>query len=236
MLSLYGAHGFFVLCIRSSVPDSPAVVSSTVWAKKTNTATGTSGGSRGDICQQIAKIIGISNVASIKQDSTLGDLGMDSLMVVEVRQALERECDLNLSIPEIRQLTFAKLKELQASNGPDEPTANGDQCNAVADKLPVLERVFKTVTVKNFLTTETVVKFIPDNKQDVNKQPIFLLPPVEGTMESLGSFIKLLKRPVYGLQITSKIKATSVAKMAEQFIAVSSLTCTTTHTQTINHW
>lgn len=47
-------------------------------------------------------------------DSTLADLGLDSLMGVEVRQMLEREHDLVLSMRDIRQLTLRKLQELSS--------------------------------------------------------------------------------------------------------------------------
>lgn len=50
-------------------------------------------------------------------DTSLADLGLDSLMGVEVRQTLEREHDLVLSMRDVRQLTLRKLQELtQASS------------------------------------------------------------------------------------------------------------------------
>lgn len=47
-------------------------------------------------------------------DSSLVDLGLDSLMGVEVRQILEREHDLVVSLRDIRQLTLRKLQELSS--------------------------------------------------------------------------------------------------------------------------
>lgn len=60
-------------------------------------------------------------MATINLDSTLADLGLDSLMGVEVRQILERGHDLLLSMRDIRQLTFRKLQEFSSKAG----TANG---------------------------------------------------------------------------------------------------------------
>ena len=45
-------------------------------------------------------------------DTTLADLGLDSLMGVEVKQTLERDYDLVLPMTEIRKLTFNKLREV----------------------------------------------------------------------------------------------------------------------------
>lgn len=57
-------------------------------------------------------------MATVNLDSSLGDLGLDSLMGVEVRQTLEREHDLVLSMRDIQQLTLRKLQELTSQAGP----------------------------------------------------------------------------------------------------------------------
>lgn len=57
---------------------------------------------------------GIRDLAGVNLDSSLADLGLDSLMGVEVRQTLEREHDLVLSMREVRQLTLRKLQELSS--------------------------------------------------------------------------------------------------------------------------
>lgn len=61
---------------------------------------------------------GIRDLATVNLDSTLADLGLDSLMGVEVRQMLEREHDLLLSMRDIRQLSFRRLQQLAAKDGP----------------------------------------------------------------------------------------------------------------------
>lgn len=48
--------------------------------------------------------------------STLTELGMDSLMGTDIKQALEQEFDIELSAKEIRELTFDVLKGLAATN------------------------------------------------------------------------------------------------------------------------
>lgn len=60
-------------------------------------------------------------MATVNLDSSLADLGLDSLMGVEVRQMLEREHDLVMSMRDIRQLTLRKLQGLSSKAG----TANG---------------------------------------------------------------------------------------------------------------
>jgi fatty acid synthase len=49
---------------------------------------------------------------SISPNSTLSELGMDSLTVVEIKQCLEREFGVFLTPKEVRCLTFARLNEM----------------------------------------------------------------------------------------------------------------------------
>lgn len=58
------------------------------------------------------------DVNSLNADVSLADLGLDSLMGVEVRQTLERDYDIVMAMREIRQLTINKLREL-ANNKPE---------------------------------------------------------------------------------------------------------------------
>lgn len=63
-------------------------------------------------CQPSHLSPGIRDLATVNLDSSLADLGLDSLMGVEVRQMLEREHDLVMSMRDIRHLTLQKLQEL----------------------------------------------------------------------------------------------------------------------------
>lgn len=52
---------------------------------------------------------------SLNADASLADLGLDSLMGVEVRQTLERDYEIVMAMREIRQLTINKLRDLANS-------------------------------------------------------------------------------------------------------------------------
>lgn len=64
--------------------------------------------------------VGVRDVNSLNADASLADLGLDSLMGVEVRQTLERDYDIVMGMREIRQLTINKLKELSFQPGEKE--------------------------------------------------------------------------------------------------------------------
>ena len=59
---------------------------------------------------------GICDLKTISLNSTLAELGMDSMTAVEIKKTLEREFEIYLTPQEIRNLTFASLDELSAAN------------------------------------------------------------------------------------------------------------------------
>ncbi|KAH7958693.1 hypothetical protein HPB49_004325 [Dermacentor silvarum] len=68
-----------------------------------------------DLVAVIARILGVKDPASLNHAICFSELGMDSLMAVEVRQAIERYIGLTLSMQEIRQLTMNVLQKLNES-------------------------------------------------------------------------------------------------------------------------
>lgn len=56
-------------------------------------------------------------MSQLNPDANLGDLGLDSLMGVEIKQALERDYDIVLSMKDIRTLTLNKLQQLAENGG-----------------------------------------------------------------------------------------------------------------------
>lgn len=68
---------------------------------------------------------GVRDVSSLNAGSSLADLGLDSLMGVEVRQTLERDYDIVMTMREIRLLTIDKLRELSSKSGTAEGIVSG---------------------------------------------------------------------------------------------------------------
>jgi len=79
-------------------------------------------------------MVGMKDASTVNPDLTLESLGLDSLMVAEVRRSLQQSYDISMSANEIRALTFEKLHQLSAlappsstddavSTVPEEPIA-----------------------------------------------------------------------------------------------------------------
>ncbi len=90
------------------------VVSTFVPAEKTSSSADNSSSKIG-LVDSITHILGVTDASSLSRDATLGDLGLDSLMGVEVKQTLERDYNITMNMREIRQLTVNKLDELSSA-------------------------------------------------------------------------------------------------------------------------
>lgn len=62
--------------------------------------------------QTVLNIFGIRDRKTVVLTNTLSDMGMDSLMMIEIQQALEREFEVTMSADELRALTLISLEEI----------------------------------------------------------------------------------------------------------------------------
>lgn len=52
-------------------------------------------------------------MSSLPDNLTLGDVGMESILAVEMQQRIEREYEVNLSTDEIKKITVGQIKQYQ---------------------------------------------------------------------------------------------------------------------------
>lgn len=112
-----------------------AIVSSVVIAEKHNSETAQD--SQMTITKSVLKIMGIRDIKTVSKNASLAEVGMDSLMAVEIKQMLEREFDVFLSPQQLRSLTFGKLEEISNGNSMenDAAAANEAQLNILFRSL-----------------------------------------------------------------------------------------------------
>lgn len=72
---------------------------------------------------------GLRDLKTVSSHSTLAELGMDSMMGVEIKQTLEREFEVFLTPQDIRSLTFAKLYEIAAASESTDATDKTSNIN-----------------------------------------------------------------------------------------------------------
>jgi len=159
-------------------------------------------------------VAGIKDSSSVNPDLTLGDLGLDSLMGVEIKQTLERDCDISLAAKEIRALTFAKLDQLSSSTS----QSAGDTAPPASEAIIPPPSASIHYDLHHLCPTEAVVEM---NDVETGASPMFIISPIEGSVFLLRSIMsKIQTAKVYGFQCTSDAPLTSVPDLASHYITV----------------
>ncbi len=110
-------------------------------------------------------------MSSVGADATLGDLGLDSLMGVEVKQTLERDYEIVMSMKDIRQLTINKLREIAGG-----ATPAGDKAQGSGSKKASLNSSSARYNLTEMMPTADLVKM----NEVEGSQPLFVVHPIEG--------------------------------------------------------
>ena len=139
------------------------VMSSFVQAEK-KSKSADDGGSKADLVQSIANILGLQDVTSVGADTSLGDLGLDSLMGVEVKQTLERDYEIVMPMKDIRALTINKLREVAGGAVSNNGDAAAETHRFDLTKMMPTEPLVKLNSVKN-------------------EKNIFIVHPIEGKVD-----------------------------------------------------
>ncbi|XP_027811303.2 fatty acid synthase [Marmota flaviventris] len=188
-----------------------AVLSSFVLAEKKTLARGSAEGQQ-DLVNTVAHILGVRDLAGVNLDSSLAELGLDSLMGVEVRQTLEREHGLVLSMREVRQLTLRKLQEL-SSQAHASPEVASSRSKVVSPARQQAQLNMSTLLVNPEGPTLTRL-----NSVQSSERPLFLVHPIEGSTTVFHSLAAKLSVPTYGLQCTRAAPLDSIQSLAAYYI------------------
>ena len=159
---------------------------------------------KGDLIKTVAHIMGLKDYTSIDSNITLGELGMDSLMSVEIKQAMERDYEVVLSMQDIRRLTIAQIM-------------------GIGDKSHVINNSKTQMETKNILSNdfefEIPIEDITLLNEVTDGKPILLLPPLEGSFKLLTALAKRLNRPVIGLNWTNDCRnLKAIEESAEYYL------------------
>ncbi|XP_034192524.2 fatty acid synthase [Osmia lignaria lignaria] len=188
---------------------SRPIVASMVVAEKRPSASEAS-----NVLEAVMNIMSIKDLKTVSQSSSLSELGMDSMMAVEIKQTLERDFEVFLTAQDIRVLNIAKLVEMSAK---DTKKQKKQVTKSVVktEHLNGMRLLMKTLNV-SILNTEPCVEL--PIKCGEKKNEIFLIPGIEGSASIFYPLTPFLKFPATVLQ--SKIYDTdqSVEEMAERLL------------------
>uniref|UniRef100_A0A674EV27 Fatty acid synthase n=1 Tax=Salmo trutta TaxID=8032 RepID=A0A674EV27_SALTR len=154
-----------------------------------------------DLVEAVAHILGVRDVSSLNADASLADLGLDSLMGVEVRQTLERDYDIVMAMREIRQLTINKLRELSS-----QPAGTTGVRSLLESDLSLMLVNPDSPTVSRLNEVQSV------------ERPLFLVHPIEGSIAAFRTLTAKLSVPCYGLQCTKAAPLDSIQSLAAYYV------------------
>lgn len=179
------------------------IVSSMVVADKHSKDAG-----KRNVIDAILKIMGIRDKKSISMDSTLTQLGIDSLMGVEIQQVLERDYDISFTSQELRSLTLSQLEKRTMSKSASGNADNSEELAEIAWMRLLMEGVVDSETMELF-SAETIVKVneVPPNEST----KILIIPGFYGAAADLYRNLgKELCHPAFVLQLLETSTCTEV--------------------------
>ncbi|CAH2098691.1 unnamed protein product [Euphydryas editha] len=187
--------------------DNVIVSSMVVAEKKTSSGSDT-------IIDVVAQILGIKDIKTVSQQVSLADLGMDSMMAVEIKQTFEREYEIFLTAEDIRNLTLAKIMELTTQTETD--TSTTKSVSVATSEGSFGFQVFiknlgdEKLAVKPFIYLPTMISDGSDLQNKLsdqeNEMVMFILPGLEGCAAGMVKLSRRLNIKVCVLQYYSEEK------------------------------
>lgn len=168
----------------------------------------------GDIVETVMNIMCIKDIRTVAMDSTLSELGMDSLMAVEIRQALERDFELCLPPQELRSITFLKLKEISETR-----KAAAENSNLIVDDSHIGLKILLHNLGDEINCGTSILRLNSLDNSEIFKKCVLIIPGIEGVANSTFSkMAENLMLPTFLLQLKIDSYASSVEELsAEMF-------------------
>ncbi|XP_045453923.1 fatty acid synthase-like [Melitaea cinxia] len=191
------------------------IVSSMVVAQKKSSDEGIT------IAGIVGQVLGIKDIKTVSKQVSLADFGMDSITAVEIKQILERECEIFLTPDGIRSLTFGRLIELTTQSETDDSKTKIVSLTSPEDSaaLRVLIRNFgdEKLVEEPFIYLPTMTNNGSDNlsSNQENEMIMFVLPGVEGCASGMANLCRQLKIKVCVLQYCYDEKDDTLDKLVE---------------------
>lgn len=154
--------------------------------------------------------LGINDMSSINPESNLSELGMDSLMAVELRHVLEANFDIIMSFSDMQNLKVKDLKKI-ANKSSTKNNEREDEIDAVV--IGNAFGKFNVITNKDLIPSTTIIHM----NTITDGVPLFLIHPLEGNVAALETLAKLLLCPVYGIQSTPQSPCDSIENLASWY-------------------
>ncbi|CAK9800538.1 Fatty acid synthase [Anthophora quadrimaculata] len=185
------------------------IVASMVVAEKRPSASEAS-----NVLEAVLEIMNIKDLKTVSQSSSLAEMGMDSMMAVEIKQTLERDFEVFLTPQDIRVLNIAKLVEMSKKDTKKQ-VKQVKQTATKTDHLVGMRLLMKTLNV-SILNAQYCVELPVQSGEKKNEA--FLVPGIEGSASIFASLAPKLKLPATCLQLGIYDIDQSIEEMADRLV------------------
>ncbi|KAL6435268.1 hypothetical protein ACFW04_005371 [Cataglyphis niger] len=163
--------------------------------------------------EAVADIMGLKNLNMVAPNISLAELGMDSMMAVEIKQTLERKFDILMTDEDIRNLNFAALTTMDNASEQEKMGATKTATNNLDFEMFIQ-------TLQDFDLNPSIYVEL-DTKKEVAENIIFLIPGIDGSASVYKSIESKIKCCAICLQhgaINMPNVTRSIMKLAAYFL------------------
>jgi len=175
---------------------------------------------KGNVIDIILNIMVIRDKKSISMDSTLTQLGIDSLTGVEIQQIIEREFDVSLTSQELRSLTLSQLEKRISSKNSENSNVNNvsDDMEKIEWMKLLMEGVVDSDTL-NLISPETLVKV--NDVEYFEGTKLLVIPGFFGFAANIyRTLVKELEYPAYILQLSNTSECKQIDEIVESLTPI----------------
>ncbi|XP_043668271.1 fatty acid synthase-like [Vespula pensylvanica] len=188
---------------RFLTQNKPIVSSMVIAEKRTDS-------NANNVIDSVLNIMGIKDLKTISQQISLAELGMDSMMAVEIKQTLEREHEIYLTAADIRNLNLAKLMVIN-NNQADNSNRNVSTTEEIIGDRMMLMQLFGEI-----LSAEITVPL--KTKSEKGRKEIFFIPGIEGYGKVFQTLESKIKSPATCFQLAANYELKTVEEMANSLL------------------
>jgi fatty acid synthase, animal type len=158
---------------------------------------------KGNIFDSIMNILAFPNEKPVDMNKTLSELGMDSIMICEIKQTLERELESNLTTTNLYSLTLNELQELVSAK----------KNNSSEDKLKLASKessvtvamLLKNLNDEGEMGEQTLVRLDSANNHEQYSSCVLLMPGLDLASSVWYKIASSLSIPTFFLQLPSAL-------------------------------
>lgn len=197
---------------------SDAVVGSMVLVKTNELAS--SSGKKASLFEMVLKIMSIQNTSSISMTTSLAELGIDSLMTIEIKQVLERDFDIFLSTQELRAMTFQTVQKLSNAGTESKFVVSKSDTHNMTNLISNFTNLLINEQY-NKPNEETIYRLLSKITDSSFADRVLILPGVEGdTSPVWRSVCKQLNAPTFIAKFHATWNQVSALEMAKIYAQV----------------